>query len=1072
MIRSLLDCLLWVGLVVVVGAALPTAGYAQSDTGRIEGIVADSTGAALPGVTVMATHLDTGTAVTAVTDGAGRYAVTSLRAGRYAIQATLEGFVRQEVPSIILTIGQVLRIDFSLAPGGIAETVHVVADTPIIDRVTSSLGTVINEQQVKELPLNGRNFTQLATLTPGVHRGIPGSNADGSRGNVETFRYGDSGGAALSVNGLREQFNNFLLDGVDNNEALVNSAAIFPPVEGIEEFRVVTSGAPAEFGRAAGAVINIITKGGTNEFHGSAYEFHRNEALDARPAFAREKLDFLRNQFGGSLGGPIVRRRTFFFGEYAGLRERLPVEPGGRVTVPTEKMRRGDFSELLNPGFTGLGQPIIIYNPVTGQPYQGNIIPPSQLDPVALRYLNVFPLPSITTEYQRNYFTSRRRDSRFHNGTVRLDHALTRRDNLFGRFSAGNEFRFDPGRIPGYQAGFGSGTADNDVYGTAIGHRRVTSANWISEARVGVNYQEYAFLPVGFGTDQNKALGIPGPGGVTLANGISLIGAGDGRWLEYLGDSGQYIVRQRMLQFSGATTYFRGAHTVKFGATVIRRRLGAERTSQGKGFYTFSDFTAIPGRIPPLGQTGFELSDILVGRTVSTQTGVPGYPRKETFSWENSAYAQDDWHVHNRLTLNLGLRYDVFTPYYEREDRLANFDPSTSRLILAGRDTASRSTMKTDWNNFGPRAGLAYQVSSRTVLRGAYGLFFSLDRGGIGNQLTENPPFVLTQFRTSGPGASVRLSEPIPLPDPVDPKSPELPRGTAVIFVPSDARTTQVHHYHVSLQRALGRSRSAMVAYVGTHGQNLTARVTRGGTSGDISQRLTTLRNVASSTFNGLEIQFRQNAWRGFSALASYTLSRAIDDSPGPFPGPNSANIDTPTDPRNLGLDEGLSDRDRRHYFSFAGSYELPWARNKPGAVGTLVGGWQANVIATFASGIPFSVFAGGRRAKLVGDWEGPRTVKQWFNTAAFTAAATPEESHKRNILRAPGVSTIDASLFKRLPLGGRRRLELRVETFNLFNKPQYDIPVIFFGRANFGEITATRLNTQRQIQLAVRLTF
>lgn len=568
-------------------------------------------------------------------------------------------------------------------------------------------------------------------------------------------------------------------------------------------------------------------------------------------------------------------------------------------------MRRGDFSELLDPNFTGLGQSIVIYRPGTGQPYLNNVIPLAELDPVAVRYLNAFPLPHVTTQYQRNYFTNRRRDSKFHNGTVRLDHVLSNRDTLVGRFSAGNEFRFDPGRIPGYQAGFGSGTADNDVYGTAIGYTRVMSARWINEARVAMNYQEYKFLPVSFGVDQNKEIGIPGPGGTTLANGISLIGGDDGRWIEYLSDSGQYIVPQRTLQFSEAMTAVWGTHTLKFGVTAIRRMVGSERTSNGKGFYSFSDFTATPGRVPPLGQTGFEVSDMLVGKTVSTATGMSGFPRKETVSWENSVFIQDDWHVTRRLTLNVGLRYDVFTPYHERETRLANFDPSSGRLVLAGQGGVSRSTVETDWNNLGPRAGFAYQIGPNTVVRSAYGLFYSLDRGGIANQLIENPPFVLTQTRSSGPGTNVRLSEPIPLPDSVDPNNPQLPRGTGVVFVPRDNKTTQAHHYHVSVQRALSASTAATVAYVGTRGQNLTARVTRGGTSGDISQRLTTLRNIATSRFDSLEMQLRQSAWRGFTALASYTIGRALDDSPGPFPGPNSAFTDTPTDPRNLGLDEG-----------------------------------------------------------------------------------------------------------------------------------------------------------------------
>ncbi len=1053
---------LWAAAIVI--AAAGTVG-AQTDRGRIEGIVKDATAAVVPGATVELTSLSTGVAITTQTDGEGAYVFAGIRPGTYKVRVTLDGFRPVETPEVTVAVTQVVRLDYTLSAGSLAEEVTVVGQSTLIDRVTSSIGLVIDEQQVKELPLNGRNFTQLATLTPGVNRGTPGSSADGSSGGTETFRYGDTGGAALSVNGVREQFNNYLLDGVDNNESLVNTVSIFPPVEGVQEFRVVTSGANAEFGRAGGAVVNVVTKGGTNAFHGSAYEFLRDDALDAKPEFQDKKLPFYRHQFGGSLGGPIRQNRAFFFGEYAGLRENLPTEVGRRVTVPTERMRNGDFSELLNPAFTGVNAPIVIYDPKTGQPFPGNVIPRSRLNPTAVNYLNFYPLPDFTDRAQQNYASRRERDSTFHNFTGRLDYVLSDRANLFGRVSFGDEDRFDPGFIPGAQAGFGSGTAANRSVGTAFGYNRVLSSAWVTEVRAGINNQEYEFLPVGYGENLNQALGIGGPGGVNNANGISLIGGGDGRYIEYLGDFGQYIIPQRTYQLSGSVTALRGDHTMKAGALLIRRRVSSERSQFGKGFYFFPDVVSTPGNPPPAGRTGYEVAEMLIGRTDFTITGFPEFPRRNTLSWENSAYVQDDWRVSDRVTLNLGLRYDVFTPYYEADDQLANFDRDARRLVVAGASGVSRSTVDTDWNNFGPRVGFAYQLNSETVLRGAYGLFYTLDRGGIDNQLIENPPFVASVFRGSGDsGGSVSLDQQIPLPPRPDPANPQRRGFDRVISANPNNRTSNVHQFNASVQREIAPGAALLVAYVGTRGRNLTTSF--GGPNLD---NVTFLDNSGTSEYNALQLTLRQVARGGLTYLASYTLSKAENDAPGLFPGPLASIQGT-----ELGVDPGPADFDRRHQFSLAATYELPLGRDLKGVAGVLAGGWQLNSILTFQSGTPFNVFCNGRRAAVSGDSEGPGTREQWFNTGAFSCAPDAASGHSRNLLYGPGVSTVDLSLFKDFRVTGDQRLELRLEFFNLLNKNQYIISdsTRQAGSSTFGRLTQTRLNSQFQTQVALRYVF
>ncbi len=1047
---------------------------AQTSTGRIEGIVTDNSGSALPGATVTAINIGTNATRNDVTDRSGAYSFPALPVGDYRVQAELSGF-KPTVSPITLAVSQVARLDLKLQLGGVSETVTVTAAAPVIEKSTSEISTLIEEKQIENLPLNGRNFTQLATLAPGVNRGIPGSNAAGQSGQAETFRYGEFGGAALSVNGVREQFNNYMIEGLDNNETLVNTIAYVPSPETIREFSLITTNAPAEFGRAAGAVQNLVIKSGTNDFHGSAYYFDRPKSLAARPKFAKEKPDFNNQDFGATLGGPIFRDRTFFFASYHGLKNSIPVEAGNFVTVPTAKMLNGDFSELLDPKVSGLAAPVIVYDPATGTPFPNNVIPTNLINPVGKAYLSVFPPPSKAGAVH-NYLTHRQRRSTYNDFDVKVDQHITASDQLFVSASNWNDKFSDPGRIPGYQAGFGSGTSDNKGYQTRFGETHVFSGNLINEARAGWTDFKYEFLPVGFGNDQNKAIGIPGINGVTTPNGISLIGGGNGTYIEYLGDFGQYVIKQRSFQLADALTWLQGNHSFKFGGSAVRRDLSQQRTQFGKGFYFFRDsFGFQPGF------TGYEVADMLIGKTIFTTSAMPGYVPRDTISWENALFAQDDWHVNPQLTLNLGLRWDVLTPYYEKDNKMANYDPVTQKLVLPDQNGAPRSTIKTDRNNFGPRLGFNYLLNEKTSLRGAYGIFYALDRGGIDRQLTENPPAVVTEFRFGFdkciPGACVKLSDPIPLPTPVNPNSPDLPQGSALVYIPRDSETTEVQQWSLSVQRELTSNTSAMLAYVGNRGDNLAALITAAGFAGNIGDRLSTTMYIGSSSYDALQASLRGREWHGLSYLASYTLGRAENDTVGYFPGGPSNGSALATDQScvkagttncNLNLDKGPADYDARHRLTFAGTYALPFMRGN-----ALAGGWTLNAVYTFQSGTPFTVFDNsGKRADQVGGASGPKSVNKWFNTGAFKAAAGSQGTEKRNALRGPNTNTLDLSLFKTFNVGGRNVIELRVEGFNVLNTAQYNLPNQVVGNPDFGKITGTRLNTERQTQLAVRYIF
>jgi hypothetical protein len=1065
-------------ILLLVLCALPAA--AQTATARIEGIVTDNTGAVLPGATVTATNVGTNATRVDVSNEKGAYTLAALPVGAYKVQVDLSGF-KPQVTQATLTVNQVARMDFKMQLGGVSEEMTVTAAAPLIEKSTSEISTLIDEKQIEDLPLNGRNFTQLATLAPGVTRGIPGSNSSGggSGTDAETFRYSEFGGAALSVNGLREQFNNYQIEGVDNNESLVNSIAYLPPPEAIREFSVITTNAPAEYGRAAGAVQNLVIKSGTNGFKGSAYDFYRPKSLAAKPEFSPDKPDFKNNDFGATFGGPIFRDRTFFFGSFHGLRNSIPVEAGNYVTVPTEKMRNGDFSELLSndpniciKNSDGTCKHVQIFNPLTGDPFANNQIPSNMIDPVGKAYLAAYPRPT-TSAILHNFLTHRQKQSTYNDFDGRMDQNITTKDQLFASGSHWNDSFNDPGRIPGFQAGFGAGTSENKGYTVRLGETHIFSENVVNELRVGDTDFHFGFLPVGFGTDQDKALGIPGPGGVTTANGISLIGGGDGTYIEYLGDFGQYVIKQKALQISDSVTWLRGNHSFKFGGTMLRREMDENRTRFGKGFYFFRDaFGFAPG------YSGYEVADMLLTATNFTATGIPGFVPRDTISWENAVFTQDDWRIKPNLTVNYGLRWDLLTPYYEKNNQLANYDPATGKLLVAGQNGVSRSTLKTNRDNFGPRLGFDYLLSERTALRGAYGIFYSLDRGGIDNQLTENPPAVVTEFRFGDdPGARVKLSQPIPLPDPVSASSPVLPQGSGLVYIPQNSKTTQVQQWNLGVQHELNANTSGMLAYVGNRADNLATVVTSAGFAGSVADRLTTVMYIGSSKYDALQATLRRRESSNLSYLASYTYGDARNQGPGFFPGNPSRGgsitdtscVKAGTQNCDLSLDEGPADYDVRHRFTLAATYALPWAKTN-----AVLGGWAINTVLTLQSGTPFTVYdQNGKRADQVATANsGPKRVSQFFNVNAFKPAAGAQGTENRNAVRGPSTHTVDLSIFKTFAMPRYGAIELRVEGFNIFNWAQYNQPGNVIGDPNFGKITGTRLNSERQVQLAARYLF
>jgi hypothetical protein len=1080
--------------------------FAQTDTGRIQGTVTDATGAALAGATVTATNTGTGRASTAQTNGNGEYTISALQPGTYRIEVKQDGFkgVAQE---ITLEVTQTAVLSFALETGSVTDVVEVSSDVPLVQSTTSNIGEVIQGRQIIELPLNGRNFTQLATLIPGVTRGSADNQATGAQGNAETFRNGSNGGAALSVNGLRPQANNFLLDGVDNNESLVNTIAIIPPTEAIQEFRVQTSVAPAEFGRAGGALVNATIRSGSNEYHGSAFEYLRNSALDARETFAPSKQLFRRNEFGGTIGGPIIKNKLFGFGDYQGLRQFLP-QGVDRATVPTALMRQGNFSELLNPALVGGPANVIqIRDPLTGLPFAGNIIPTNRINPVGQNYLNAFPLPNNVNpgnSLQQNFITTRNQIQDFNAFDVRIDYNLSERDQIFGRFSFGNASSVTTSRLPNLPAGFGSGSNFGDTRGVVLSETHTFSPNLINEARFAYTRIFLGFQPP-FADQQISAnLGIPNANTSSLLGGGALIG-GFNNQIEFTGDFGPFLVPQNTFQYIDTVSYTRGNHNFKFGGSVIRRQVNLFRPNRGKGFFNIGPGT---GRT-----TGYEVSELLVGFIDNYQIGPP-FGTVGTRNFETGFFVQDDWRVSRKLTLNYGLRYDLYTFPNEVNDRQANFDIVTGRLLVAGQNGNSRSLIPTDRNNFAPRVGFAYDVfgTSKLVVRGGYGIFYFLDRGGIDNQLAQNPPFSgFSQFNFDN-GFRITLGGQGPRSTTgttgnLDSRlaTGALPTGSTAgldlnnpqnvsVFaaLPTNVNS-YVQQFNLQVQYQLTNDTALSLSYVGAQGKklvsyyNLNQRAFATGLRrfpnlGDVIVQETR----GSSIYHGMQLQVERRLTKGFQYLASYTYSHAIDDSTGAFDGGR------PQDINNFRLERGNSAQDFRHNFVLSSLYELPFGKgrqfgsNVSSFVDYLIGGYQLSGILFAQSGQPFSVFANGSdnlRADLIGDPRAnvPRGLD--FNPAAFSGTnngtipmingvpARPGTSG-RNILRSPAVAKLDLSILKNFKIYEKVNFRFGVDFINLTNTPLLATPNSNVDNGNAGVINNTRFRSGRQIQFSGRISF
>jgi len=1107
-------------IIVTLLALAPASLVAQEATGAITGVITDSSGAAIPAAAIEVQNARTNISRRTETDVRGEYNVSALQPGVYNLTVTRDGFKKAVYSNIQLQVNQVASVNGALEIGTVSESVTVEGAAALVQSETTTVGQVVETRRIEELPLNGRQFLQLTTLVPGT---ISGYTRDASR------QGGRRSLLNIAVSGGRSEFNNYVLDGVLNTDENFGTYVVSPSVDALQEFKVQTSSYSAQYGRGGAGQINIITKSGTNQIHGTAFEFLRNSDFDAKNFFDRSDKPippFKQNQFGATVGGPIYlpkiykgTDKTFFFFDYEGFRIRQALTQVS--TVAPSPQRSGDFS----------GSGVTIYDPKTLQPdpskpggfirspFMNNAVPQARFDATSqylLQFLPTANLPGVSNNYLSNEGLSTN-DDQF---SGRLDHKIGPNDNIFGRYTLSDESTFNPGVFPGI------GTFVN-VRGQllAVGETHVFGPRTVNEFRFGFNRLYNALLQQNaYRLNAVGAAGITGLGQNPVDWGIPGVAVqGITSW----GDQTfayPSLLRDNVFQYIDNLSLTRGRHNFNVGAEIRRYQYGNFADNLPRGSYTFASplFTSNPAS--PNG-TGAGMADFLLG-VPHTAEGSVGDTSIYDFRNSWNFYVQDDIRVSRKLTVNLGIRYE-FNPYpYEKYDRIETADFSTNppTIVRAGsgdpyffyprnvnlngipyvRDGRfGRSLLQSEKKNFAPRVGFAYSLTPKTVIRSAYGIFYTQDIGNPFFDLARNVPRNVRAALTS------------------DPNTPQLDvknvfqglGGNQSVLVPTLTMTDPhyptgyVQQWTFNVQREISRDLVVEVGYVANKGTHLgvlnllnTAPPGPGAPQPrrtyPIYERIFFIQHILNSTYESFQAKIEKKYAHGLSFLGSYTFGKSLDYASSTR---TSGETNRPLDPTNLKIDHGRSLFDARQNFVFNTLYELPFGPGKRiagggGVGGRLVGGWQLSGIFQTRTGLPFTVSASGDPANTGNDSSGraqllpgmnpvlpasQRTPNQWFNTAAYAPPTLYTFGNAgRNTLDGAGLVNIDFSVMKNFVFREGRMLQFRSEFFNLMNTPHFGLnsqggvqaPNRTVNGSGFGRISAA--GPARQIQLALKLIF
>lgn len=1073
-------------------ACLAACLLGQVESARIIGNVTDQSGAVMPGVAVTITNVDTNLSYQTETNSAGRYESVPLRIGPYRVAAEQAGFRRVLRDGIILQIQETAEINLVLEVGVVAEAVSVTADAPLLVATEATQGQVIDNQKIVDLPLNGRDYIQLALLSSGAVQPHPGSRFGG-----------------FSAGGVRAGQNNYILDGIDNNN-MQNAAqgrqaeTVKPSIDAIQEFKVSTNGFSAEYGRAAGAVVNVSIKSGTNDLHGTAYEFLRNEKLDAKNFFdspTAPRPPFKRNQFGFSLGGPIVRNKTFAFGDYEGSRVRESRTVTS--TIPTPALLQGNFSSLLPR--TGIYDPAS-YDSNTGQRqrFPDNIIPASRFDPIGAELASYYPATNLPG-LRRNFLYNPADSEDLNRWDTRIDHNLGPNDTLFGRYSWQRLFAPASPNLPPPAFGGGANASDFGHNGrnVALGWNHIFTPTLIMSTKAGWNKIFTRREPsLEDNRNVNSELGlkgvntvIPGMAQFSMA-GFSSLG---------IGPFNPNHIGSRNWQVNSDITWIRDKHSLKFGFNFQRlwRFLFNPRQSIGvftfDGGYTRNTETVREGSSP---------ADLLLGTASAAQVSNTATMDERAPYYD--LYIQDQWRATDKLTLNLGLRYELHMPWEDINQHKLNVDFSdlaNPTLILA-QATGSRfdrTLVRNDGNNFGPRFGFAYRATDKTVVRGGYGVYY----GNVVFQgvLALNPPF---HYRANI--STDRINPTIRLVDGLEPglATPANARNIAISTQEIAGHMPYAQQWNFSIQNQLPADMLWEIGYF-ANTLHKEARRTQGNWAlpgpGNVNRRRRytsifvpgddvvigplagwgVLERSANANYHSFQTKVEKRLSHGLSFLTSYIWSKAINDGRGAADSGGNGSL-APQNPRDLRAERGLADEHIAHRFVASYVYELPFGRGKkhmanaPAFVNGVLGGWVLAGIATATSGRMVNLTVRGNpsnsgdpnRPNVLRDWRlgaDRRSLDEWFDTAAFEPNARFAYGNAgRNLIESPGQVNFDLSVYKNFAITEGTRVQFRFEAFNSFNTPAFGVPNVQAGNNNFGLISSA--GRPRNLQFGLKFIF
>lgn len=1014
---------------------------AQVITGSILGTVTDASKAAIPGASITMKNLDTGETRTVTTDAGGRYRAPGLGLGRYEVRAELEGFQTKVRTGISLAVGQEAVVDFTLGLAKMTEAIVVSGEAPTVNTTESSVSYVVDEKKIRDLPLNGRDYAQLILMQPGVVQ---------SRASVGSSDVGY--GVKISVAGSRPNQNLFTLDGTDYNDALNNTPAsaqgYMTGVETIKEFQVLTNTMSAEYGRASGGVFNVVTKSGTNDFHGSVFEFHRDDRLDSKNFFADEKPDFRRNQFGGSFGGPIARDRTFFFGSYEGLRERKDIT--SVATVPDENARNGILPGVAPVTVNSLIQPYLALFPHANGP----LILDSKGQPTGVAVFTGVNARNSTQNF----------------GIVRVDQNFSDRDTAFVRLL------MDKSNIdqPVFYPTFPNIVRNNKTVGT-LEERHMFSASILNEARVGINRSKP--LEDVNPTDPHTELAfVPGKSmGSINVSGLTEIGTDRTNPKQFAANE---------FQVTDSVSFVGARNEIKTGFNYAHFSYDGFSESRSRGRLNFRN-----------------LSDFLRGRVRTFEIAKPGSDFTRNYRQNLiGTFLQDDFNVTPRLTINAGVRWEFVTDPTEANGKISNLrNPQTDKTVTVGGPLFKNSTKK----NIAPRLGFVWNVTGdgRTALHGGYGVFYDQPLFSTWrNPIFRSLPYV-DRATISNPTLPIDVS-----------KVGTSGVSDTEAFVYDLHRVyTEHYNLNIQRDLGIANT-TLLVGYFGSRGRNLLGQgdvntaipqIASDGSeffpagSARRNPNFGTIRMIMqgfSSKYNGVHLGLQERRTRGFQFQLAYTYGKSEDNRSGSGGRQEYENGQARTfDPYHINLDWGPSDFDVRHNAVLNASYDLPFGK------GRLREGWQVNMIGTYATGVPFSpVLAGdpdrdgstdniGRPNIVAGcnpnNVPGGRGPDQWFNPACYTFPALGTRGNaKRNSLRGPDLRLIDMALVKTTPIAAGYQAQLRFEVFNLLNRANFDLPSNTTDGETIFDETGNRLpdagkifNTitdGRSFQLALRILF